>query len=259
MRIIKIIFLLVAPLMLSSCASTYNSATGRSEYTLIDRAQEEKIGQELNREILSKYPVSGKSANADMVFRVGSRIVSSIKGRRINYKFGAVKDSNLNAFTIPGGYIYATSGLIENVASEDELAAVLAHEIGHSEARHAVKQLEAALSYSSVMQLAYYLDTREEDKKGCWKYLKSGADIVFRLMTLGYSRKDELTADWLSIKYVKAAGYDPQGIISVMKKAGSLENKNDPHWLYFLRSHPYMEERMAAVEAELSTPGTARK
>ncbi len=242
----------IATTTLTSCATSYNKATGRNEMRLIDVKQEERIGEGINQEILANYPKSGKPVNGERVLLVGSRIVSSIDRRGITYKFGVVRDENMNAFTIPGGYVYVTTGLIESISSDPELAAVMAHEIGHSEARHAVKRLEAALSYTTVMQLAYMLDMREKDKKGYWKYLKSGTDVIFGLMTLGYSRKDEYEADWLSIRYLQDAGYDPVAILTIMKKLKSKEESGNAKWLYFLRSHPYLDERMDAVRRELA-------
>lgn len=244
--------LLLVSTFLTSCATSYNQATGRNEMRLIDVNQEERIGEGINQQILANYPKSGKPVNGERVFAVGSRIVSSIDRRGIAYKFGVVRDENMNAFTIPGGYVYVTTGLLENISNDPELAAVMAHEIGHSEARHAVKRLEAALSYTTVMQMAYMLDMREEDKKGYWKYLKSGTDVIFSLMTLGYSRKDEYEADWLSIRYMKDAGYDPNAILTVMQKLKSKEEGGNTKWMYFLRSHPYLDERMEAVRRELA-------
>ena len=244
--------IILASMSLTSCATSYNKATGRNEMRLIDVKQEERIGESINQGILANYPKSGKPVNGEKVLLVGSRLVSSIDRRGIAYKFGVVRDENMNAFTIPGGYVYVTTGLLENISNDAELAAVMAHEIGHSEARHAVKRLEAALSYTTVMQMAYMLDMREEDKKGYWKHLKSGTDVVFSLMTLGYSRKDEYEADWLSIRYMKDAGYDPSAILTLMGKLKAKEAAGNAKWMYFLRSHPYLDERMEAVSRELS-------
>lgn len=251
-RVFALCFILGFILAVSSCSSSYNSATGRKELSMINTSQEEKIGLEINKQVFLKYELSGRQSDGERAYLVGKQIVSSIKRRGIPYKFGVVKDANLNAFTIPGGYIYVTSGLLANISNDDELAAVLSHEIGHSEARHAVKHLEAALSYSAVMQLAYVLDRRPEDKKGDWKYLKSGSDVIFNLINLGYSRRDEYKADWLSIGYMQASGYDPRAILTVMEKLKAKESTGDPKWIRFLRSHPYLDERMSAVGEELS-------
>jgi predicted Zn-dependent protease len=220
---------------------------------LISSASEEKMGVDINNQLLTKYTVTHNKKFDERINRVGDKLVSSIKDKRgITYKFGVVQDENLNAFTIPGGYIYATTGLMEAFQSDDQLAAVLAHEIGHSEARHAVKKLEAAIGYTTFMTVAYVLDTREEDKKGEWKYLKTGTDVAFSLINLGYGRKDEYEADKLSVKYTYEAGYDPYAIIAVMEKLKEKEAGGNAKWLYFLRSHPYLDERMDAAVAEMS-------
>ncbi|MDD3089838.1 MAG: M48 family metallopeptidase [Candidatus Omnitrophica bacterium] len=238
--------------MISSCA-TYNAATGRRELMFISPEQETSIGRNLNQDIITKMRLSRDPEYNAWVRRVGEKIVHSIDTRGIEYKFRVVEDENMNAFTIPGGYVYATTGLLNGVSSDDELAAVLAHEIGHSEARHAVKHLEAAMGYNTVLMLAYILDSREEDKKkDQWAYIQAGGTAVFQLIDLGYSRKDEYEADRLSTVYMRDAGYDPRAILTLMRKLKEKERQGEPHWAYFLRSHPYLDERMEAVRSELA-------
>jgi len=99
----------------------------------------------------------------------------------------------------------------------------------------------------------YLLDPIKEDEKGDWKYLKSGTDVIFKLADLGYSRKDEYEADRLSVRFMSSAGYDSNAILSLMQKLKDIQTGSNPKWLYFIRSHSYIDDRMEAVRAKLNT------
>jgi beta-barrel assembly-enhancing protease len=241
----------LAALSLSSCATQYNKATGRNEIMFITSNAEARYGQGISKEVEKKFQISGNRAWTARVEKIGARLVNSLDGRNgLTYTFKLVKDPNLNAFTIPGGYIYVTEGLVKNIASDDQLAAVMAHEIGHSEARHAVKQMEKNMGYEALLNLGYLLDTRKAEEKKEWIYIKSGSVVAFNLLKLGYSRSYEYEADKLSLRYMKSAGYSPEAIIKVFQVLKLNEKNKSPEWLYFMRSHPYLEDRAAKV-AEL--------
>jgi len=247
------VVVLVLTIFLSSCTTLYNKATGKHELMFISNDEEVNIGNNVNTQIIEKMELSKSKNDIDRVTKIGKNIVSKIDTRGISYKFFVVEDPNMNAFTIPGGYVYATTGLLRNIKSDDELASVLAHEIGHSEARHAVKRMEAAMGYSALMTLAYNLDKRSDSDKQIWTYLQTGSSVVFNLITLGYSRKDEYEADRLAVKYTKQAGYNPYSVITMFQKLKLKHKENNKNWTYFLRSHPYIDERIAEVQKILNT------
>ncbi|HNX91507.1 MAG TPA: M48 family metalloprotease [Candidatus Omnitrophota bacterium] len=236
---------------LSSCATAYNPATGRKDLAFIDVKTEKDLGVNINKNVIGKAKLSGDPKYVDRLKNVTGRLLSRIEKRGIDYKIGVVVDKSPNAFTIPGGYIYATSTLMDGV-NDTELAACIAHEIAHSEARHAVKQLEASMGYSTLMNVGYLLDPRTADQKKDWQYVKKGSDAVFKMVSLGYSRADEYEADRLAVRYMIQAGYDPRGMLSLMAKLKAGESKNDPKWAIFLRSHPYLDDRMALVNEEIN-------
>jgi len=245
------VVLILTVSVLSSC-STYNAATKRNELAFISPQSEMDMGRQIDQGIRSKYKISSDAGYQARVEKVGSRLAAGINRRGITYKFGVVEDSNLNAFTIPGGYVYATTGLMQEAKNDDELAAVLAHEMGHTEARHAVKHVEAAYGYDTLMSLAYIFDTRDKAVKDqSWNNLRPATDVVYKLASLGYSRKDEIEADRLSLHYMKSAGYDPNASLVLFNKLKGTEKNKDSKWAYFLRSHPYVDERIVAVKNEL--------
>jgi predicted Zn-dependent protease len=243
------------PLLLTSCATAFNPATGKREAVFLNAAAETKIGAGINNNIVSKLKLTSDAKYLARMKDITGKVLAGVDKRGIGYKVGVVADNGPNAFTIPGGYVYATTGLMDNV-SDAELAAAIAHEVGHSEARHAVKQLEASIGYTTLMDVGYLLDPRKPDEKKDWQYIRSGSDAVFSLVNLGYSRRDEYEADRLGVRYLLAAGYDPAGMISLMQKLKAGENKNDPKWLYFLRSHPYLDERILVVKEEIAKSKT---
>lgn len=248
---LKQFFTVIALLSITGCA-TYNTATKRTELAFISTNSEMSLGKEIDAQIQAKYRIVTVKQYQLKLESVGRRIVSAIDKRGIGYKFRVVEDANMNAFTIPGGYIYATTGLLTEVKSDDELAAVLAHEIAHTEARHAVKHLEAAKGYNLLMNLAQVVSLQNEKQKASWQQIKSATDTTYNLISLGYSRKDELEADKLSVDYLRRAGYNPQAIITLFQKLKAKTKSNEPKWLYFLKSHPYIDQRMEAASLEIA-------
>ena len=162
----------------------------------------------------------------------------------LDYHFKIVKDKELNAFAIPGGFIYVNKGLMD-IATNDELAGVLAHEIGHIAARHSVKRLQAVLGYQIIMGIALGISGQQT--------IGQATDVVFNLVNLGYSRKDELLADRLAVKYSRKSGFNPRGILTFFEKLKKEAEKEGPNFnLVFLSSHPPLEQRIKNIEDEIA-------
>lgn len=230
----------------SGCATYYNPATQRRETAWLSLDQERSIAHNTLGSILhDKEIVPDQRA-----VRVTDRLVRAIESPRIPQKTIIVyEDKNIQAFTPGGGYVVLTTGLLAS-ATEDELAAVIAHEIGHDEARHVMKMVESRLGAQVIMNIAYLLDRRSPDRKGrTWDNLLRASNIIYSLAANGFSRRDEYEADRLSIRYMYQAGYDPDAIVTFLEKLQQLGN--DKNWVYFLRSHPYLHERIEAAREEI--------
>lgn len=130
-----------------------------------------------------------------------------------------------------------------DMVSDDELACVIGHEIGHVAARHIAKKLQAQLGYELLMNIAA--------NKAGFRDLQKAASITFDLISLGYSREDELLADKLGAKYAYKAGYDPYAMISFLKKLKEL-NKGEMG-IVFLRSHPYASQRIELMDKQIKS------
>ena len=146
-----------------------------------------------------------------------------------------------HATALPGGYVYVNRGLIEKVKDDDELACVIAHEVGHIAARHQVKRLQTSLGYTLLQALAV---GAKVDSRAI-----RGADIAATQLFLAYSRDDELQADRLGVRYAKRAGYDPKAMIRFLGKLDELEHEK-PAPRSYLRTHPYVSDRIRVVREE---------
>lgn len=244
LRNLLALILFIAPILLSGCATTYNPATGKEEFIMIGTQEEVSIGQQVARQIEHRFRLSEDPAQIQRVNRVGNKIASVCDRRDLQYYFKVLKNKDINALSTPGGYVYVNTGLLDK-ANDDELAAVIAHEVGHISARHAVKAMQADMAYSVIAGLIFSrIGSRE---------VQRGANIAMNLIMLGYSREDELEADRLGVKYTYYAGFDLNGMITFLEKLKQ-EEKERP-WdksLVYLRSHPLYSERIAKARAEIA-------
>ena len=239
--------------MLSGCATIYNPATGRKEVIFINSASEAIIGKNTASQISEKYRLIDSGKEIDRLNEIGNRVAVVSDRQDIEYKFYIIDDKKLNAFTIPGGHVYIFKGLYDKL-DDDELASVVAHEIGHVAARHVVKKMEANLGYQvlSTIALITYAKNADDDKKKLAGYVAYAGATAFNLVLLGYSRKDEFQADELSVKYASSAGFDPHGMMKALEKLKDQDKKGIPV-PYILRSHPYIDQRVTRLEELIAT------
>jgi beta-barrel assembly-enhancing protease len=232
----------------SACATTYNPATGRNEAIFINTSSEIAIGDSAASQIAQKYKISDDKKSIERLEAIGKKVASASDRRDLEYKFYLIEDKTLNAFTIPGGHIYIFRGLYDKL-DDDELAAVMAHEIGHVAARHIVKKMQASMGYQllSTIALVAYTSGQDDKKKRQAGYVAYAGATAFNLVQLGYSRQDEYEADELAVKYTTAAGYDSDSMRRALEVLKSEEKKGIPV-PYILRSHPYIDQRIERLE-----------
>lgn len=224
---------------LFGCASEYNVATGRQDLIMFDNEAEIKMGQSVSKSFEEKYKTVKDYALQAKVDEIGQKIVSVCDRKDINYRFKVLDDKEVNAVSLPGGYIYLFKGLTDKVENDNEIAGVIAHEVGHVVAKHIIKKLQAALGYN-LMNLILISTTNAN--------VVQGANAAFAAMFIAYSQEDELLADKLAVKYTKLAGYNPEGVLTLLEKLkGQKEIREFSYW----RTHPYITERMAMVRSQL--------
>ena len=235
-----IIPLLVISFMLSGCATTYNPATGQKEFIFITTPVEVSLGKMLVTKISTNFKISKDGKKIDRLTEIGERIARVSDRKDLKYQFTVIEDESLNAFTTPGGYVYVNSGLIEK-ATDDELACVIGHEVGHVAARHVAKKLQAQIGYDILMNIAA--------RRAGLAELQKAASVSYNLIMLGYSREDELLSDRIGVKYAYKAGYDPFAMITFLEKLK--ETKDGEMGFVFLRSHPYTSQRIKMLNMEI--------
>ncbi len=235
----------LALFLLGGCVTVYNPATEKRESLLISTEGEVAIGRDMDKEIRKKYAVVDDYRTQARLNAIGRRVAAASDRQDVTYYFNAIQDKELNAFATPGGYVYVNSGLME-AANDDELACVLAHEIGHIAARHSVKKLQTVMGYQILMGIALGVSGQQTMGKAM--------DVVFDLVHLGYSRKDELLADKLSVRYARRAGFSPYAMVTFLKKLDTDSVSAGTHYKpAFLSSHPQVQERIKYVESEIAS------
>ncbi|MCO6059690.1 M48 family metalloprotease [Pseudomonas sp. MOB-449] len=206
--------LLLASSLLAGCA--VNPATGRTNFVMMSEQQELDLGRRYNQEIAKQNPRYADEKLQAYVQQVGQRVSIHSHRSNIPYQFTVVDSPDINAFALPGGYIYIHRGLLAYLNSEAELAAVLGHEVGHVTARHSVQQQSQSTAWNILGQ-AVAIGTGV----GAAGDLTNALGSAF---VRGYGRDMELEADGLGAQYLARSGYDPQAMIEVVKV---LKNQED--------------------------------
>ncbi|UVE18256.1 M48 family metalloprotease [Pseudomonas sp. LS44] len=214
MKLSVMSLLLLAVVGLAGCAT--NPATGESNFVMMSEQQELDLGARANQDIVKQYPRYEDAKLQAYVQQVGERVAKHSHRSNLNYVFTVVDDADINAFALPGGYIYIHRGLLAYLSSEAELAAVLGHEVGHVTARHSVQQQSQSMAWN-VLGQAVAIGTG----------VGAAGDLTNVLgtaMVRGYGRDMELQADGLGAQYLARSGYDPQAMVEVVKVLKSQED-----------------------------------
>ncbi|MFH0790175.1 MAG: Maf and M48 domain-containing protein [Candidatus Omnitrophota bacterium] len=230
-------------LVLSGCLSEYNIVTKQQESYIYSTDKEIQMGQAINREVENKYKITSDLLVEQRVKDIGSKIAAVCDRKDIDYYFKVLDEDEINAVSLPGGYVYIFKGLMDKIDSDDELAGVLAHEVAHIVARHSIKKLQAMMTYSVLRVL-----TAQVPQTG---QVGGAADLAFLEIISGYSREDELLADQLAARYVKLAGYDPKGMIRFLEKLQEINKRKPPAPYSYFKTHPYVPDRIRVVKQEL--------
>lgn len=233
----KKIFLIILLLFFAGCATYYNPITQKTEYTLYSEQDEVDLGESIDKKICKEFEIIKTPKNIETI---GRKISGVCDRPDIPYTFRVIKKKEINAFAIPGGFVYIYTGLIEKAWSDDELACIIGHEITHIVNRDGVHRLQTNLLYSIPSAILF--------GSGRHKAIQQSVDTVFSLSMLKYSREDELRADKFGVTYAFRAGYNPEGMITFFKKLEEIEKKNPAGQLVFLRSHPVVKERIKNVQ-----------
>lgn len=228
---------------LSGCMTEYNLVTKEEETYIYSTEKEVAMGQAINRQVEAEYKPVSDPLMQKRVEDIGKKIVAVCDRKDIIYHFKALDENEVNAVSAPGGYIYIFKGLIEKTDNDDQLAGVIAHEVGHIVARHSIKKLQASQGYSLLRVLLAAASTSGD--------VGNAADLAFMDLVAGYGREDELLADQLSARYEKLAGYNPEGMIKFLEKLQEINRRKPPGPYNYFKTHPYIPDRIRIVKEEL--------
>ena len=234
-------------IVLTGCVTQeYNTATGKEELIFVSTEKEISIGRGI-AENIEKNPDIVLDPDPLMTKRVreiGARIASVSDRKEVNYTFTVIGEDDVNAFALPGGYIFIFRGLVEEVESDDELASVIAHEVAHIVARHSVKRLQGGIGYNILQILMMTGGSGVQDARRI--------NAAFGQLVMSYSREDEALADKIALRYLEKAGFDPMAMIGFLRKMQKV-NKDAPIKPYsHYRSHPHIADRIRMVKQELA-------
>jgi predicted Zn-dependent protease len=215
--------------------------------------EERKLGDKLALEIQHNLDMVNDPLVKDYVDEVGRRIEEQAHDGRFRYRFYMFKEEEPNAFAIPGGHIFISSGLIRLVDTEDELAGVIGHETGHSVMRHIDKAMDRAKRLSLLTLAAIIAGGILSKNANGTGALTAGAMAMAQSLMLKYSRENEYEADQKGIQYLAEAGYDPQGMVNFLKKIARWERYTSPEIPTYLSDHPGTDERIAYLSDTSTT------
>jgi MAF protein len=228
------------------CATEYNVASNTQDWMMFSTEKEVAMGDSMSKEVEKEYRIVQDRQANERVQRVGEKIAAVCDRKEILYRFRIIEDEKekdmVNAASLPGGYVYVYNELLKVADTDDQLAAVLGHEVGHIVARHSIKRLQAIWGYNILTVLA--AGTRNPD-------FAQGAQAAYLSLLSGYSQEDELLADKLGARYTKRAGYDPEAMLTFLGKLKVRHKKEKPRALSYFKTHPYISDRIKVTKEEL--------
>ena len=214
---------------------------------LLSEGDESKLGMQLHREVTKKFNLT--NVGLDRVERVGQRCAKASLRPNMLYKFHVVQSREINGFSLPGGHVYITTALLR-LANDNELASVLAHEIGHIVARHSLKTLQKSQEYDeiakSIGELTGVAGSAARDIG-----VALGQMLGSQLLT-SHSRDEEREADFLGVRGMARAGFDPQGMITMFQKLQRIEEQDSSLLGTLFSDHPDAGERIENTRYEIA-------
>lgn len=247
-RILIVLVVAFFTVQLSGCSK--NPVTGQQELSLVGEKQEIETGKEY-------YPMMTQMNNGELqdqnlqeyVNKIGQQIADVSHNPDLPFKFNIVNTSTPNAYALPGGFISVTRGLLLKMDDEDQLAAVIGHEIAHATARHYAQQKTQSV-FTGLLLTAGSIYLKSEGVQNVGLYQDLGR-IGAQAMLASYSRSQEAQADRLGLRYMAKAGYDPNGMVE-LQQILLRQRKREPGALkQIFASHPLSESRIKKAKEQI--------
>lgn len=241
-RLCKYVILALALLMPGGC--TVNPATGQQQFTgLLPAGQEASIGASEHEKVQKTYGDFVTGPVADYVNRIGQKVAAKTERTDVQYKFYVIDSPVVNAFALPGGYIYISRGILALANSEAELAGVIAHEIGHVTGRHAA----ARMSQGALVGIGAAILSAATGSNAVGQLAGVGSDLYIK----SYSRSQEDESDALGVRYLAQAGYDPKAMASFLASMDAqvkldqrIAGHEEGEGMNYFSTHPVTQDRV---------------
>jgi predicted Zn-dependent protease len=221
---------------------------------LLNERDEIKLGNSIHTEVTKKYKIV--SDGQPRVNRIGQRVARASLRPNLAYQFHIIKDKELNAFATPGGHIYITTALID-LANDDELSSVLAHEVGHVVARHSLKTLEQTQMLGGIADLIGSVTGVAGETAG--QLGTMAAQIVASGLLSVHNREEEREADFLGVHAMAKAGFKPDGMVTMFQKILNIGNTDSSLLNEIFSDHPAVQERIDNTRYEINRMSAPRR
>ena len=231
-------------LVVITSSGLFGCAGRISDINIFSDAQEVQLGKQFSREIEKEMKIYSDPVVTAYIDQLGQHLANHSQRQNITYHFKVVNTDVVNAFAVPGGYLYVNIGLIRAAENESELAGVIGHEIGHVVGKHGVKQMTRQLGLAAVAQLALGEDQNRLEQMV--------AGLAANGVLMKYSRDAEREADIYAVQEMYDAGVDPEGMATFFVKLRGLQKSKPSKLQQLFASHPPTAERIAAVRSQIS-------
>jgi beta-barrel assembly-enhancing protease len=215
-------------------------------WNLFSPQQDVEIGAQSAQEAERQFPILNDNQINQYVNNIGQRLAANAGGPQFQYRFRVVNASDINAFALPGGYIYLNRGIIENARNEGEVAGVLAHEIAHSALRHGTHQASKAYAAQAGLQILGGLLGGKVGQNTA-QILNTVGGVGLNALFLKFSRELETQADVRGAQILAASGYTPADMVSFFNTLATVDTAKKTTWL---SHHPAPPDRIARIEKE---------
>lgn len=247
---VQLVITAAAISLLAGCA--INPVSGKRELHLFTDDDEITLGLETKKSVIKQYDIYNDPALQKYIEGIGKKLALTGERPELPYNFTILDTPVVNAFAAPGGAIFVTRGILNEMRNEAELAAVLGHEVGHVTGRHSMGALEKQYGYKIIFELTSVLTKKDLSS------MKPYADTLAGVIVLGYGRDNEFEADNSGLRYCIAAGYDPGGMASFFKRLEKMEGTPPSKLENLFQSHPPTAERIRRAEEFVRSKSNVR-
>jgi len=233
---------LLIMLNLTGCITEYNLATKREERYIYGTEKEVRLGEKVAQKIEKKYDIVTEVEANERVRWILDKIVEVSDRKDIVYFIKILDKDIMNAASLPGGYIFVFTGMLDKIENDDQLAGVIAHEVGHITAKHGIKRLQNAYGAMAIQVLASEAGGN----------VAGGVGLALTSLFTAHSQQDEFQSDRLAVKYMRKAGFDPNEMVRFLEKLKKEKEKEPIRKFSYWRTHPHVSKRIAVVNQEIT-------